>query len=394
LLSPRRDGFTLNVSLGPKSDHLAILGVRFQVGCHQLETIPKKIIVQGRPVELSPGMKKWYSISLADDEVALAIRTGVLAIGITSAFDPTCSPILDSLEIYALEKNELESWLPRVLCTDLLTSPIIVTETSRNETAKASRELVTACRALGSLCSLVGPPTKILPTESELLKQMVQDTAQNHDSRVSQAVNHLLVCIFPRPQARNSVKDEGALQGCSLLLNRCQLLLEQSRNQNVSSTFDVVWFTVREILRKVLRTASSIARLRPISYLRAADVIAEHKISSGSIAVDSSKLIGEGLKRFLPVEDICELFVELALAESAIVKNIEDDQGETLASFYSVQRLLECHDSQIVERSCQAVKTWCQRAVEGRSNELFQALDQARILVYQCDGCASGKMLR
>ena len=401
-MSPRREGCTLTISLGPKSQNLAIMAVRFQVGSTSSDSIPKKVFVQGRPVELAAGIKKWYSISLSDEEIALTMRSGVLGIGISQAFDATSNPLLDSLEVYAVERQAIESWLPRVLCNEVPISSAVGEECVGD--SRTPGAVVMACRSLESLCDILGPAKSLPKTESDLLKRMVQDTAVSHDRVIRESIDSLLSRLYPSPQARNSVKDEGALQGCSLLLNRCQLLLEETQNQMsddedslTCGSFDRAWFTVRTLLRSVLRTSSHIARCRPINYFRASDVIAENKISSGSIAVDSSKLISEGIRRSLPCEDLCELFVELSLAESAIGDNTGTDQGETLASFIIVRKLLECNNLEIVERSCHAISSFCRSYGTGdqsrgeRSNDLFEALHKARVVCYQCDNCGQSK---
>lgn len=58
LMSPRREGCTLTVSLGPNSHNLAMMAVRFLVGSTSLECIPKFVSVQGRPVEVIANTKK------------------------------------------------------------------------------------------------------------------------------------------------------------------------------------------------------------------------------------------------------------------------------------------------------------------------------------------------
>ena len=74
LMSPRREGCTLTISLKPPSlggadgqakgsktvdtSNLALAGVRFQVGSTSSDCIPKKVYVQGRPVTIQSGTKK------------------------------------------------------------------------------------------------------------------------------------------------------------------------------------------------------------------------------------------------------------------------------------------------------------------------------------------------
>jgi hypothetical protein len=415
-MSPRREGFTLTVQFRtPETpeviaeqipapvNRLAFAAVRFQVGSTSSDCIPKKVFIAGRPVEIQAGLKKWYSVSLTDEEVALTARTGVLAIGIAPAHDAASSPLVDALEVYGFQKPEIDNWLPKVLSAD--SSKAAKGDQNDADDSSVSRGMILASRSIELLCALLGQTPSLPTTESDLLKRIVQQTAVNRNSAIREAVDKLLWRLYPSPQARNSVKDEGALQGCSLLLNRCQVLLEATKasddaGSQASVGFDNVWFTIRALLRSCLRTSSLIARCRPINYLKASDLIAENKISSGSIAVDSSKLISEGINRGLPCEDLFELFVELSLAETAIADNTHMDQGENLASFIIVRQLLESDNLAIVERSCHSISSFCRtygssdQSRRDRPNDLFAALRVARLVCYQCDNCETGEIIK
>ena len=330
----------------------------------------------------------------------MTLRTGVLALTISQAHDASSSPLLDALEVYAFDRREIDVWLPKILSID--GPKASATPDELCEDNAVTKGMVMASLSLESLCDLLGPAQSLPTTESDLLKRMVQHTAVNRSRVVRDCVDKLLWRLYPSPQARNSVKDEGALQGCSLLLSRCQVLLETSKATDsetapTSFGFDNAWFTVRALLRSCLRTSSHIARCRPINYLRASDVIAENKISSGSIAVDSSKLISEGVRRGLPCEDLCQLFVELCLAESAIADNTSMDQGENLAGFTLVRSLLESTNLSVVERSCHAISSFCRmyestdQSRGDKTNDLFASLRAARVVCYQCDSCGAGE---
>jgi hypothetical protein len=390
-------GTVLMKKSGPRD--LAIAAIRVLVGSTSSDCIPQKIFVQGRPISLASGTKKWYSITLTDEEIALTVRTGTLAIGISQAYDPTSNALVDAMEVYAIDRQEVDPWLPKKLSAEAQES---FESSEGGEDAHGSKALILATRSLEALCNLIGPAKSLRKSESDLLKRMVQETTVTQNRMVSECVENLLKRLYPNPQARNSIRDEGALQGCSLLLSRCQTLLETTKtaddgDSTASADFDNAWFTVRALLRSSLLTSAHIASSRPVNYLRSSDIIAEKKISSGSIAVDSSKLISEGIQRSLPCEDLCELFTNLALTESAIAANTDIDQGERLASFIMVRKLLESENLAVVERACHAISSFCRKygtAVQSRSertNDLFAALQAARIVVYQCDYCNRGK---
>lgn len=136
LICPRRDGCTLTIALRPKSNgtegttraagsrsqalslpkaphgDMVIAALRILVGSTS-SYIPSKIYVQGRPVDLTPRVKKWYSLPLTDEEIALSIRNGILSVGIGQAFDSSSNIVVDSVEVYAAERSSIETWLPK-----------------------------------------------------------------------------------------------------------------------------------------------------------------------------------------------------------------------------------------------------------------------------------------
>ena len=306
---------------------------------------------------------------MRDDEIALTMRTKVLSIGMSPAFDTTSNPVLDSLEVYALERKlAIQTWLPTELCL-----PAFSVEDKHSLDTRTA--LMLSCSSLESICGIFGPP-KLGTVESDLLKQIVQGTIVKHDRLLEEKIDSLLNRLYPSTQARNSIRDEGALQGCSLLLAKASAMMADAE----ASSLDNTWFTVRKILGLTLKTSSKIARIRPINYLKASDVLAENKTSSGSIAVDASRILKEGIERSLPCADLCETFVGLALAESAI--GDRKNQGVNLASYDNILFFLACKNNEIVHAACQVISSFCRSDGKGdsRSKDLFEGLDAARLI--------------
>jgi hypothetical protein len=102
LTTPRRDGCTLIISLIPETKSLSSQAIDFQVGDlptaessrHVLaalrvllgststDRIPRYLYIEGRQIEVSPGTKKWYSIQLTAEEIAISLRNGFIVLGI------------------------------------------------------------------------------------------------------------------------------------------------------------------------------------------------------------------------------------------------------------------------------------------------------------------------
>jgi hypothetical protein len=102
LTTPRRDGCTLIISLIQEAKSSTSPAIDFQVGDlppaessrHVLaalrvllgststDRIPRYLYIEGRQVEVSPGIKKWYSIQLTAEEIAISLRNGFIVLGI------------------------------------------------------------------------------------------------------------------------------------------------------------------------------------------------------------------------------------------------------------------------------------------------------------------------
>jgi hypothetical protein len=102
LTSPRRDGCTLLISLiqetksssfpaidfpagsvpPAKSGRHVLAALRVLLGSTSTDRIPKYLYIEGRRVEVAPGIKKWYSIQLTAEEIAISLRNGFIALGI------------------------------------------------------------------------------------------------------------------------------------------------------------------------------------------------------------------------------------------------------------------------------------------------------------------------
>lgn len=425
LICPRRDGCTLTIALRPKSNgtegttraggsrsqalslpkaphgDMVIAALRILVGSTS-SYIPSKIYVQGRPVDLTPRVKKWYSLPLTDEEIALSIRNGILSVGIGQAFDSSSNIVVDSVEVYAAERSSIETWLPKsyfpaegTFQPDLRSpSPHPSSAVSEKE-HDVSNGLILSARALSFLCELVGSTKLISDTERSFLRQLVQDTALDRDKIVSKTIHTLLERLEPDGRSRKSFYDESILFGCSKALSRSKEIV----NESVMMDFDEDasrWGALRLVLQDCLQAASSIARERPMNYLQSMENIVESDFSSGSVAVDASKMLLEGLRRSSHFEDLVGGpggIIDLSLTEMAIERNTDAPHSKQFAKFDDIRRFLESNKAPVVDRCCEAISTFCRNhgGAERAANEtpdLFTLLQHARLVAYQCDSCA------
>ena len=100
LSSPSRDGCTLTARLECSSTSnkaatdLAIVAVRVLVGSMP-DLIPREISIMGKVIKTKRNMKRWYDYVFTDEEILLAIRSGLVTINFSSSHDLTSGAVID-----------------------------------------------------------------------------------------------------------------------------------------------------------------------------------------------------------------------------------------------------------------------------------------------------------
>lgn len=375
------------------------MALRVLVGS-TVSQIPSKITIQGRPIDLTPRMKKWYSMPLTNEEIALGVRTGMISVGIGSPFDAGSSSSVDAIEVYVTERDEVNDWLQRsyiksnekheeesnqVARRNILTS----CEGDDDDDDENTRGLLSSVRALSFLCELC-PESALNGVDSQrlFLRDLVEDTAFTRNKLVGETVRGLVTKLEPNDRLRSSLYDESILRGWMKTLADAKRLQDESTTSVANSK--ARWEATRTILRDSLNAVSKISRERPMNYLQCMGNVSETDDSSGSIALDASRLILEGARRSLPCSDLIDGpggIIELCLTEIAIGNSTE--YGEHLAKFDIVKKFLQSTNRDVAEVACRAVSAFCER--QGLANQdedgLFVILERSRLIAYRCDSC-------
>jgi hypothetical protein len=420
-ICPSREGCTITISLRQvenrpdesatqstsRSRHdgneLVIAAVRILVGS-TFNNIPSKVCIQGRPVDLTPRAKKWYCLPLTNEEIALSVRNGLVSVGIGPPFDSASNVVIDAMEVYGVERSSIDKYLPKAYFTagdtaQTTISPIPHLRTSLELDSAESAGLILSSRALSFLCELVGSKRLISDGEREFLRQLVQETALDRDKKVRECVQALLERLEPNDRSRTSFHDESLLFGCSKALGSTkEILSELSMNddEEEESASGSKWGAIGSVLRDCLQAASSIARERPMNYLQSMENIVENDLSSSSLAVDASNVILEGFRKAAQYGDLlsgCTGIIDLSLTEMAIELNTDAPHSKQFANFEVIRGFLELDDVNMVQRSCDAISSFCRRhgGADNSYNstpDLFTLLQHARLVAYQCDSCA------
>lgn len=358
--------------------------------------------MQGRPLDLLPRVKKWYSVPLTNEEISLGVRNGMVTVGIGPSFDSTSNSSVDSIEVYGTEREELAPWIPRSYIqsegVDHGQTNLDTKEEAPHDIGNendATKGLLLSAQSLSYLCGLSPQSAQpIVANQRDFLRELVEYTSYTKSKAVSETVRHLVRTLEPDERVRSSLYDESMLRGWSKALHDANQLVEETMMAE-SADVKALWESARSILRDCLSAVTKISRERPMNYLQAMESVAENEESAGSLAIEASRLILEGARRYLPCNDLIEGaggIIELCLTEIAIDLNIE--RGKYLAKFDVVKRFLESSNLEVAEVACMAISSFCQR--RGASNhkdaDLFRVLQDLRLVAYKCDSCATCPM--
>jgi hypothetical protein len=408
----RREGCTLSISLRPPTKQMtkiivpvvdsenlsvatthAIVAVRVLVGSSP-GNVPSRVVVQGRPVELSPRVKKWYSLPLTNEEVAIGVRSGFVTLGIGPPSDPTSNSGIDAVEVYVKDRKELRPWLEKYYYKDFpmnesdLGQSSNVTAVVRDVDDPSSQGFRLGAKALACFCELSPESVKNMDEDQRrCVQSIVEETACTPDTQVTQVISDFLRHLEPNDRLRGSLFDESILRGWMRALIDLKTNLPESPWAGPEGR--TRWTAVRRFLLRCLAAVSKIARDRPMVYLRCMDAL-EITSSTGSIALQVLRYVCDACRMGLPCIEMIDGasgIVSLCLTEAAIRLNTE--RGRHLAGLNDVCTLLDVCTPDLAQSACDALSGFCCRAGNSEEDEanLFRMLQGARLVAYQCDSC-------
>ena len=405
---PRREGCTITISLktdlkqplplpqhrsAQKLQHRAITALRVLVGSTSSECIPSQVFVHGRPVDITPGVKKWYSLPLTEEEIALSIRNGFVSLGIGGTLDSSNNPLIDAVEVYATSRKIIDTWLPKSFFPAKGMSDSVVlsrpqdTDSQDEKTNNDADMLELSAKALLSLCQVLGGGKVLSREERNFLRDLVKETALGGSSKVGTLVQDLIRILEADNQA--SFYDKSVLLGCSATLSRANDIAAE-----VSQHEDSAVGSLGLVFQDCLKTSALIALERPMNYLESMEGIMEDDASKTSIALSSAQIITSKFERS-PIHDllICgpHGVVELALIEMAINMNSETAHPRSLATFEAISKFLASEDLHLVSKCCDAISSFCLKHSNaeqtGSKPHLITMFKHVRKVAYACDSC-------
>ena len=267
---PRKEGCCFSISLRNdeiversksvlKSLDLVISAIRVLIGSSS-DYKPSEISVQGRAIDIAPGVKRWYNIPLTEDEIARGVRTGSISLWVGRAFDTTNSPVLDSVEVYACERKTVERFTLRNYFASNpspnLEGALLKRELQTQATSSTidKSNLMLGVEAISNLCDLLGSSARVPENGKLLLQQLIKSTAINPEKQLGEGIQ--ILCRALNFDSRSTFQDESALDGCKVALDGCKALLSDKIE---SGTFDTKFKAIFFCLKDCLDVSSKIA---------------------------------------------------------------------------------------------------------------------------------------
>ena len=349
--------------------NLIIGGLRLLFGKTSPSCVPRRVYIGGRPLNLEHGVKRWYSVVLTADEIALALRNGFVTITVTQSVDPTSHPILDAVDVFCVTRSAVQNWLPQKLL--YLHSSAIVPYTSA--TARTGPRL-SSVKILAALHRML-QPSSVLTGHSkfQVLHELVARTCLCSHRTVTEVEDFVRLI---EPENCEQLLDNARLVGCVEFLSNCP-------GEACSSTARYFW---REnSILDCLRLASSIAKKRPMNYTPSLD-----GTSTSSIASLASIPLTQSLALTLDFKMLVCTFVELCLLEMAVAGSIGHDQSKrgSMGSFAPLRTLLTQRSDAIVKMACDAISRFCTTYSSpdflGDNYDFFHS---SRLMTFACDSC-------
>ncbi|GKY91414.1 hypothetical protein MPSEU_000113700 [Mayamaea pseudoterrestris] len=375
-------GFCLSLYLKPDAADEAtseqiFAALRILVGSNSKESVPSKIIIQGRELICSPGVKKWYCHQLTAQEVALTMRIGYLPIVFVPVFNsPECTAV-DALEVFTTKREHMSGWQPR----QLLSLVAAATEDEYNVSTTAlglhpvhDTRALTCLEAFMRFCQIVCPTFDLTLEDKSLFGSIIMRHCLDETNSVIDMFHNILASFSIDEESRLEFIDRSIIQGCLNFMSLCDQKMDFLEHKAAE-----LWPLLHLPLRTCFKAASCIAASRPINYYQS--------VTEMSPAVKASTLLSRCVGKFLSNASLIPDFIELYLLEIVVANGsgLEDDQRSRLVNFGCLKTLMQSANLSEVVTLCSSVKAFCVKYED--PFETDDDLFAGRKLCYECDSC-------
>jgi hypothetical protein len=402
-LSCPLEGSSIVFALQPRipPTRLVLSAIRILLGSSP-ECLPRKIRVQGRDIEVTPGEKRWYNIVLTEEEVALVARTGYISVLVSPTRDFNHRPVVDSIEIFA-SKAELATF-PRSYFathssktpTDSLFGGINHWIPVKGDPIGCEVSLEHAVNAAASLSQLLRSPTHFSAALKKNFWDIVESTVALRSVSFKQNLRKLAAWVERDASEREKQYDGRVLKGCFDCLDKCSSCTTKTVSESYDTKegeSDMLWRSIYDVVNDCMEISLKIAKDRPINFLQSSGTIVDKCNSNRSIAVAASDIVVKGRCQLQEFDTLTAKVVELLLTEMAL--NLLSDEStkhrRNFPTLGTMQEYLESQDDDVVDQCCFAICSFFEEHTYACLNngdpDMFEQLEAARLVAYQCDGC-------
>ena len=361
---------------------LVIVALRVLVGSTSQDCIPRQLLVEGRPHQLTADLKRWYDFPFTKTEILLGLRNGFVTLGVVSSFSGT-NPMIDAIQVYAISRKKISSWIPTGYPAVILPIPEVE---SPSHYYNNHLSLVRSLSSLTHLYRILDSDWKQASEEGQILKRLVRAITVRGDQRLKDSMISLLQEVVPNENQRQLFLDEATLSGVTQYLT---LAIDKGEG------FDAGDCNSRAKLAYViggsLKASICIAERSPRNYAISTEKFIAESMSKVSIAMLAMDVMGRFLQYdmgdLLLVDDV----VKLALLEIGICDCLVGVDKKVFASFSLIEALLQSSTDLVIQRCCNAIACF----VESKENRhVGGAIDKhseftaSQPIAYQCDSCS------
>lgn len=353
-----------NKNVASHMEKLAIVAVRILLGSTTTDFIPKDIAVMGRRIKLSERMKRWYDVPLTDEEIILGIKGGAVTISIGASPDTSNPPLIDSVEVFAQEKRNLQYLFPALTGNDCGHEKHLLGGEENRKT------LDTSILSIAHVCNLLDNKVDLSSQLNlQTLRRLIQVTALDppENGSVRRHVVDLVKAVESNQHSMQMLLDEGTLQGISSMLD--DLTLKGGTSTIHSHRRDKVISRLNDCLNVTL----SIAKERPDNYKAAIENLISSGFVAASIALQARKILKIFTSRTLVFKTSPKV-IQLSIFEAMIT----ECSSANFADLELVTEILKYREEAIVRESC---------------NTLVETMKEiqtfGKVQAYQCDGCSA-----
>jgi hypothetical protein len=148
-----------------------------------------------------------------------------------------------------------------------------------------------------------------------------------------------------------------------------------------------------KVVQGCIKTAVEIAKRNPITFLQSLGNMVGKDNTPISIAAAVSNIVTRGRTRLSDFDELTTGTVDLLLTEVALVclSNESTKCRSDSPSLETLKDYLESPNEDVVEECCSAICSFFEEhsrdASASGNTDMFQQLQAARLVAYQCDAC-------